>query len=76
MNDDHRELARRLFVAATELLEDALEASVQGQAPKLDPAELVACARRLRTAARDVAAIAEAVAVCSSCESRGLRSHE
>ncbi len=48
MDKDYRELLRRLFVAAVEITETAHEA---------------AAARRLRAAARDIAALAEAAAV-------------
>ncbi len=48
MDEDHRELVRRLFAAAMAVIETAHEAAV---------------ARRLRVAARGIAALAEAAAV-------------
>ena len=50
MDDDHRELVQRLFVAATAMLEDAIEVAVAGQSPRLDPSELADHGRRLHAA--------------------------
>ncbi len=63
MSDDYRELARRLFATATAMLEDATEVSISGQSQRLIPAKLADHGRRLQTAARDVAAVAEAAIV-------------
>ncbi len=35
MDDDHRELVRRLFVIATELIETAHDAAVTGQSDQI-----------------------------------------
>jgi hypothetical protein len=63
MDDDHRELANRLFATATAMLEDALGIAVAGQAARLDPSRLVAAGRRLQVATRDIAIIAEAAGI-------------
>ncbi len=71
MDDDHRELVQRLFVAATAMLEDAIEVAVAGQSPRLDPSELADHGRRLHAAMRDIAIIAEAAAIVAD---RGIDS--
>ena len=63
MDDDHRELANRLFGTATAMLEDAIEAAVAGQSPKLGSEQLADHARRLHAAAREIAVIAEAAMI-------------
>ena len=63
MDDDHRELANRLFATATAMLEDATEAAVAGQSPRLSLQRLVEQGRRLEAAARDIAIIAQAAVV-------------
>ena len=63
MDDDHRELARRLFAVATEILEDAIEIAVAGQSPRASATDLFDNAERLQSAARDIVAIAEAAMI-------------
>ncbi len=63
MDDDHRELLRRLFAAATALIESAHEEAVAGQAIDIAAGDYTAVARRLQAAAQDVAALAEAALV-------------
>ncbi len=63
MDEDHRELLRRLFAAATELTETAHEAAIAGQSEALTAEAYAEAARRLRGAARDIATLAEAAAV-------------
>ena len=63
MDDNHRELLRRLFAAATELTETAHEAAIAGQSKALTAGDYATAARRLQAAARDIAALAEAAAV-------------
>ena len=63
MDDDHRELVRRLFAAATALIETAHEAAIAGQSEALTAGAYAGAARRLQAAARDIAALAEAAAV-------------
>ena len=63
MDKDYRELARRLLVAAVEITETAHEASTAGQSTALSAEGYSAPARRLRGAARGIAALAEAAAV-------------
>jgi hypothetical protein len=64
-DDDHQELARRLFATATAMLEDATEVAGAGQSPVASPAGLAACARRLAVAAREVVIIAEAAGIAA-----------
>ncbi len=66
MDDDHRELLRRLFATATALIETAHEAAVAGQASEIAAGDYAAVARRLQAAARDVAALAEAARVIAT----------
>ncbi len=63
MDEDHRELVRRLFAAATELTETAHEAATAGQSEALTAKAYAEAARRLQGAARDIAALAEAATV-------------
>ena len=63
MDDDHRELVRRLFVVAAEMTETAHEAAVAGQSEALTAGDYAEAARRLAAAARGLAALAEAAAV-------------
>jgi hypothetical protein len=66
MDDDHRELVRRLFTSATELIETAHNAAVAGQASEIAAGDYAVVARRLQAAARDVAALAEAALVIAA----------
>ena len=63
MDDDRRELLRRLFVAATELIETAHDAATTGQFGELAADEYADTARRLIEAADEVAALADAAMV-------------
>ncbi len=63
MDEDHRELVRRLFVAATTLIETAHEAAIAGQSEALTARDYCETAHLLQGAARDIAALAEAAAV-------------
>ncbi len=63
MDEDHRELVRRLFAAATEMTETAQEAAIAGQSEALTAGDYARAARRLRGVARDIAALAEAATV-------------
>ena len=60
MDEDDRELLRRLFVAATEILEFAHEASIDGQSEALTAQDYADAALRLQATTRDIAALAEA----------------
>ena len=64
--DDHRELANRLFATVTAMLEDAIGVAVKGQSPRLAPAQLADHGRRLQAAVREIAAIAEAAIIIVS----------
>ena len=66
MDDEYRELARRLFAATTAMLDDAIEAAVSGQSAKLGPRQLVDRARQLHAAARDITVIAEAAMIVAN----------
>ncbi len=63
MDEDHRELLRRLFAAATAVTETAHEAAIAGQSEALTAEAYAEAARRLQAAARDIAALAEAATV-------------
>ena len=73
MDDDHRELVRRLFAAATELTETAHEAATAGQSEALTAGDYATAARRLWGAARDIAALAEAATVIAGPVKDGAR---
>ncbi len=60
MDEDDKELVRRLMTKATAMLEDALESAVAGQTSRARAGELLDGARRLHAASRDIAAIARA----------------
>ena len=66
MDNDYRELAHRLFAAATAMLEDAIGAAVAGQSRRLKPSQLADAGRRLQAAARDIAIIAEAAMIVAN----------
>jgi hypothetical protein len=63
MDEDGRELLRRLFVAAAERLESAHEAAIAGQSGDLDVEDCAHAANRLRAAAEAVATLADAAMV-------------
>ncbi len=63
MDDDHRELVRHLFAAATALIETAHDAAIAGQSGAIAAGDYAEAAHRLQGAARDIAALAEAAAV-------------
>ena len=75
MDEDHRELLRRLFAAATELTETAHEAAIAGQSETLTAGAYAGAARRLQAAARDIAALAEAAAVIAGPVKDGARTN-
>ena len=60
MDEDQRELIRRLFVAAAERLEFALEAAMKGQSPRGRPSSYAAHATQLTNAAREATVLADA----------------
>ena len=59
MNEDQRELIRRLFVAAAERLELALELAMKGQLPRARPASYANHAANLCDAAREASILAD-----------------
>ena len=63
MDEDRRNLLSRLFAAATELIETAHEAAVEGQSGTLTAAGYTKTARRLKAAASNAAALAEAALI-------------
>ena len=63
MDDDHREIVRRLFAAATALIETAHDAAIAGQSGAIAAGDYAEASQRLQGAARDIAALAEAAAV-------------
>ncbi len=66
MDDDHRELVRRLFAAATELIEAAHDATVAGQSGETSAEDYAEAARRLHASARDVAVLADAAMIIAN----------
>jgi len=68
MHDDHIELIRRLFVAATEILEDATIVACEGQSPHLDPVAANYLADRLKDVARHLAALSDAAKAVTRIE--------
>ena len=66
MDDNDRELVRRLFTSATELIETAHNAAVAGQSGEIAAGEYAAVARQLQAAARDIVALAEAAMVVAN----------
>ncbi len=63
MDEDRRELVRRMFAAATALIETAHEAAIAGQSEALTARAYAEAAQRLQGAARDITAVAEAATV-------------
>ena len=63
MDENRRELVRRMFAAATALIETAHEAAIAGQSEALTARAYAEAAHRLQGAARDITALAEAAAV-------------
>ncbi len=63
MDDDRRELLRRLFAAATELTETVHDAATAGQSGTLKADDYAEAAGRLRAAAGDVTTLADAAMV-------------
>ena len=72
MDDDHRELVRRLFSAATELIETAHNAALAGQSSEISAEDYAETARRLHAMARDVAVLAEAAMIVANL---GINQH-
>ncbi len=72
MDDDYRELVRRLFVAAAELIETAHDAAVAGQSGDIAGEDYAEAARRLQATARDVAVLAEAAMIVANS---GINQH-
>ncbi len=72
MDDDRRELVRRLFASATELIEIAHDAAVAGQSGEIAAGDYVEAARRLQATARDIAVIAEAAMIVADL---GIKQH-
>ncbi len=73
MDDEHRELVRRLFAAATALSETAHDAAVAGQSSAIAAGDYAEVAHRLQGAARDIATLAEAAAVIVRSAGHGAR---
>lgn len=61
MNEDDKELVRRLMSKATVLIETAHDAAVAGQSGEIAAEDYAETARRLQATARDVVVLAEAV---------------
>ena len=63
MDEDDKELVRRMMAKATAMLEDAVETAVAGQSSALSADDYADVARRLRIAACRVATLADATMV-------------
>jgi hypothetical protein len=63
MDAHRRELARRIFVIATELLEDTHHAAIAGQSPRLDTRSCLRSAQDLRRTGHDLMVLADAAAI-------------
>lgn len=70
MNRERRDLARRLFVVATEILEGAHEIVVAGQSPSLNTRRCLNAADSLRAIGGDLIAVASAVAAIAKPQKR------
>jgi len=66
MDKDHRDLVRRLFTQATEILEDTHEPVFQGQGLSLRTPEYKFRAALLLRSAKDLEAVAGAIAAVLS----------
>jgi hypothetical protein len=73
MDDNHRELANRLFATATAMLEDAIGIAVAGQSARCGPSQLAATGRRLQIAVREIGTIAEAAVIVAAVHSHKSR---
>ncbi len=71
MDDDRKELVRRLSTLATEFMEDAHEAAIEGQSAELQAQDYARCARRLQSAARELTAVAETMIIVVTPEGDG-----
>ncbi len=63
MDENRRELVRRMFAAAAEMTETAHEVAIAGQSEALTARAYAEAAQRLQGAARDIIALAEAATV-------------
>ncbi len=63
MDENRRELVRRMFAAATALIETAHDAAVAGQSGGIAAGDYAEAAHRLQVAARDIVALAAAAAI-------------
>lgn len=61
MNKDHRDLIRRLFTLATELLEDTHGFATKGQSSRLRAKDYAACAQQLAETGQNLAATAQTI---------------
>lgn len=73
MDDDHRDLVNRLFATATAMLEETIELAVDGPSSSRSLTELASDGRRLASASRDIAIIAQAATIIAEAPS-GRRS--
>ena len=65
MEEDDRELLRRLFVLVTEVLEATQDEAIEGQSPWLEAAGYAACAETLAEAASDLAHLAATIRIAA-----------
>jgi hypothetical protein len=73
MDQDDKELVRRLMAKATAMPEDATVAAASGQSQSLSALGYARAARQLRAAAHKIAVIAEAVGMVADSGTKGPR---
>ncbi len=66
MEKHHRELARELFVFATEILEDTLSIATDGQSPHLDKRRCGSLSAKLDVAAQHLASVAASISALAA----------
>ena len=76
MDENRRELARRIFAEATERLEEAHEVAISGQSPHLSGADSHSIAGRLRRIAQEILILAETAIILARGEEDGRRQAE
>ncbi len=66
MDEDDKELVRRLMAKATAMLEDAVEMAVAGQSDRLSAPGYARAAGHLQAAVRDIAVLAEVATIIAN----------
>jgi putative heme iron utilization protein len=66
VDENDRELINRLFVCATAMLEDSIEAAVAGQSGRADAAQLSVLGKHLQDRMQEISTLAEATQIIAS----------